>query len=66
MSKNYLYHTITPENDRSDGFTEFGMADFVLNFPQRKLMAGSIRISGNLSVVDTKANFNTAIHLLIH
>tara|TARA_R110002153_G_scaffold1136_4_gene5445 strand:+ start:3344 stop:4516 length:1173 start_codon:yes stop_codon:yes gene_type:complete len=61
MSKNYLYHTITPENDRSDGFTEFGMADFVLNFPQRKLMAGSIRISGNLSVVDTKANFNTAI-----
>tara|TARA_R110000822_G_scaffold140875_1_gene278647 strand:+ start:1648 stop:2805 length:1158 start_codon:yes stop_codon:yes gene_type:complete len=57
MSQNYLYHTLTPENQPSSGaFTEFAMADFVLNFPQRKLVAGSIRISANVECTDSKAD----------
>tara|TARA_R110000782_G_scaffold45394_3_gene100875 strand:+ start:5414 stop:6580 length:1167 start_codon:yes stop_codon:yes gene_type:complete len=58
---NYLYHTITPENDNPSGFSEFAMIDYVLNFPQRKLMTGSIRLSGNFVYDDTEADFNIGI-----
>jgi len=56
MSSNYLYHSVSPENEPSGGaFTEFAIADYVLNFPQRKIVAGSIRISANVVITDTKA-----------
>ena len=56
MSSNYLYHSVAPENEPSSGaFTEFSIADFVLNFPQRKIVAGSIRITANVVATDTKA-----------
>lgn len=61
MSSNYLYHTITPENDNPSGFSEFAMCDFVLNFPQRKLMTGSIRMTGNVTISDTTTNYSQAI-----
>ena len=55
MSSNYLYHSVSPENQPSSGaFSEFSIADFVLNFPQRKLVAGSIRITANVVVTDSK------------
>tara|TARA_R110000796_G_scaffold63084_4_gene145383 strand:+ start:2482 stop:3660 length:1179 start_codon:yes stop_codon:yes gene_type:complete len=54
MSANYLYHTVSPENEPNGGsFGEFAIADFVLNFPQRKLVAGSIRITANVLANDT-------------
>jgi len=63
MSSNYLYHTITPENepDPAQGFQEFAMAEFVCNFPQRKIMSGSIRLSGNVTITDTLTAHNKAI-----
>ena len=55
MSSNYLYHSVSPENEPSSGaFTEFAIADYVLNFPNRKLVAGSIRITANVVATDSK------------
>ena len=54
MSANYLYHNVSPENEPAGGsFGEFAIADYVLNFPQRKIVAGSIRITANVLVNDT-------------
>lgn len=61
MSTSYLYHTITPENDNPNGFSEFSMVDFVLNFPQRKLMTGSVRLTGNVSITDTETTYEASI-----
>ena len=55
MSSNYLYHSVSPENEPSGGaFTQFAIADYVLNFPNRKLVAGSIRISATVVATDSK------------
>ena len=55
MSSNYLYHSVNPENEPSSGsFTEFSIADFILNFPSRKIVAGSVRITANVVATDTK------------
>ena len=56
MSANYLYHSVDSENAPSSGaFGEFSIADYVLNFPNRKIIAGSIRITGNVVATDSKA-----------
>tara|TARA_R110000796_G_scaffold95170_2_gene200305 strand:+ start:2835 stop:4010 length:1176 start_codon:yes stop_codon:yes gene_type:complete len=61
MSNNLIYHIVTPENDRSgstasDGFPEFSMIDFVMNFPDRKLVNNSIRLVGDVIVGSTMTN----------
>tara|TARA_R110002126_G_scaffold96892_1_gene226332 strand:- start:3816 stop:4961 length:1146 start_codon:yes stop_codon:yes gene_type:complete len=67
----YLYSTVQPENAPSNGiFSEFSIADFVLNFPQRKLVSGSIRITANVVVKDsiagqTVATSNTYVDNLV-
>ena len=56
MSANYLYHSVSPENEPSGGaFGEFAIADYVLNFPNRKIVAGSIRITASVVATDTLA-----------
>ena len=61
MSANYLYHTVSPENEPTGGsFNEFAIADYVLTFPQRKIIAGSIRITANVVCTSSSAiNQNT-------
>ena len=51
MSQNYLYHCVQPENvPNGDVWEEFAMCDFALNFPQRKMVAGSLRLSANVEL----------------
>tara|TARA_R110000803_G_scaffold89107_3_gene156251 strand:- start:3766 stop:4941 length:1176 start_codon:yes stop_codon:yes gene_type:complete len=61
MSNNLIYHIVTAENDRpgstgADGFGEFSMIDFILNFPDRKLVNNSIRFTGDVIVATTMTN----------
>ena len=61
MSANYLYHSVSPENEPTGGaFTEFAIADYVLNFPQRKIVAGSIRITANVVATDSATDVHIA------
>lgn len=61
MSANYLYHSVSPENEPTGGaFTEFAIADYVLNFPQRKIVAGSIRITANVVATDSDTDVHIA------
>ena len=66
MSSNYLYHSVSPENEPSGGaFTQFAIADYVLNFPNRKLVAGSIRITANVVATDSKVKSLATQHLYV-
>ena len=66
MSSNYLYHSVSPENEPSSGaFTQFAIADYVLNFPNRKIVAGSIRITANVVATDTKVQSLATQHLYV-
>ena len=57
---------MSPENEPSSGaFTEFSIADYVLNFPNRKLVAGSIRITANVVATDTKVESLATQHLYV-
>tara|TARA_R110001592_G_scaffold9704_9_gene51373 strand:- start:3292 stop:4437 length:1146 start_codon:yes stop_codon:yes gene_type:complete len=55
---NLIYHIVTPENDNPNGFQEFDMIDFVLNYPDRKLLSNTVRLVGDVLVTSTKADNN--------
>ena len=56
---NLIYHIVTPENDNPNGFQEFDMIDFVLNYPDRKLLSNTVRLVGDVLVTSTKADNTT-------
>tara|TARA_R110001592_G_scaffold43933_2_gene141966 strand:+ start:880 stop:2043 length:1164 start_codon:yes stop_codon:yes gene_type:complete len=66
MSSAYLYHQVSPENQPSSGeFKEFSTADYVLNFPNRKIVAGSIRITANVICSDTSAESQATSNIYV-
>ena len=44
-----IYHEVEPENYR-DSYSQNNLIDFVLNYPQRKLVNSSIRITADLQI----------------
>jgi hypothetical protein len=55
---NYTYHRILPQNAKSS-YTEFDVVDFNLSFPERSMVAGSLRLEGEVEVlVDNAITLN--------
>ena len=58
---NYTYHRILPQNAK-DNYQEFDVVDFQMSFPQRSLVAGSVRLEGEVEVlVDNTHTLNQNI-----
>lgn len=53
---NYLYHSVEPDAVNNAGYTEFDTLDFSLAFPARAMIAGSIRVEGELQVLKAGAD----------
>ena len=56
---NFEYSETIPDNFNSSGYSEFDNVDFMLNFPNRKLINNSIRINGTLSLKQSGAAVTT-------
>ena len=52
---NYLYHSVEPDAVNNAGYTEFDTLDFSLAFPSRAMVAGSIRVEGELQILNGAA-----------
>jgi len=62
---NYTYHRILPQNAKSS-YTEFDVVDFQLSFPQRSMVAGTLRLEGEVEVlVDGAITLNQAVNTTI-
>lgn len=58
---NYSYHRILPQNAK-DSYSEFDVVDFQMSFPERALVAGSVRLEGEVDVlVDGAITLNRAV-----
>ena len=55
-----IYHSVEPENYRPD-YKEHQLIDFVLNYPQRKLVNSSIRISADLKLTQATGGIGASI-----
>ena len=55
-SINYLYHSVEPDAVNNSGYTEFDTIDFTLAFPSRAMVAGSIRVEGELQILNGAAD----------
>ncbi len=53
---NLQYHQSSPENNNSNGFTEFSSVDFIIDAPNRKLLKNSIRLEAVVSATQSVAN----------
>ena len=53
---NYLYHSVEPDAVNNAGYTEFDTLDFTLAFPGRAMVAGSIRVEGELQILNGAAD----------
>ena len=53
MSLNYLYHSVECDAVNNNGYTEFDTLDFSLDFSNRAMIAGTIRLEGELEVRGT-------------
>ena len=57
---NYAYHRILPMNAK-DSYVEFDVVDFQLDFPNRSLVLGTVRLEGEVEVlVDNSLTLNRA------
>lgn len=53
MSAPTIQHSILPENNKGQtGYTEFDNVDFIMTFEGRKLLGNSVRLVGELEVLD--------------
>jgi len=53
MSAPTIQHSILPENNKGlTGYTEFDNVDFIMTFEGRKLLGNSVRLVGELEVLD--------------
>jgi hypothetical protein len=60
MTSNYSYHRILPQNAK-DSYKEFDVVDFELDFPERSLLLGTVRLEGEVEVlVDNTITLNRA------
>jgi hypothetical protein len=62
MTSNYTYHRILPQNAK-DSYKEFDVVDFELDFPERALLLGTVRLEGEVEVLVDNThtlNVNTA------
>ena len=60
MASNYSYHRILPQNAK-DSYKEFDVVDFEMDFPERSLLLGTVRLEGELEVVvDSTITLNRA------
>lgn len=52
---NHLYHSVSPQNENSQGYSDSDQIDFLLDFPGRKLVPGSVRLEAICAIanVDT-------------
>ncbi len=55
MTSNYTYHRILPQNAKN-GYTEFDVVDFELDFPERALLLGTVRLEGEVEITAGGAN----------
>tara|TARA_Y100000361_G_scaffold136395_1_gene137016 strand:- start:502 stop:1662 length:1161 start_codon:yes stop_codon:yes gene_type:complete len=66
MANNYSYHRILPQNAK-DFYQEFDVVDFELDFPERALLLGTVRLEGEVEVLvndATTLNLTTQIPAL--
>tara|TARA_R110000787_G_scaffold36_1_gene123 strand:- start:617 stop:1825 length:1209 start_codon:yes stop_codon:yes gene_type:complete len=64
-SINYLYHSVEPDAVNNSGYTEFDTIDFTLAFPSRAMVAGSIRVEGELQILNGAADIVDADRIAI-
>ena len=58
MASNYSYHRILPQNAK-DSYKEFDVVDFELDYPERALLLGTVRLEGEVeAVVDSTITLN--------
>ena len=53
------YHRILPQNSK-DAYKEFDIVDYVMSFPGRSLVVGSVRLEGELNVTADAQTLNLA------
>lgn len=56
--ENVMYHRVIPENLK-DAYVEFDQIDFNLDFAERKMVVGSLRVEGELRVTKGGATLDT-------
>ena len=56
---NFEYSETIPDNFSSSGYGQFDNVDFLLNFPNRKLINNSIRINGTLNLLQAGTTVST-------
>ena len=58
MASNYSYHRILPQNAK-DSYKEFDVVDFEMDFPERSLLLGTVRLEGEVEItVDNTITLN--------
>lgn len=55
---NHTYHSVNPQNEKSS-YSENDQISFMLDFPGRKLIPGSVRFEANYSILDSGNNITT-------